>query len=122
MSQPSYDTRGHSDFSDRSIDPVLTKLRHCRSKPKRRPPLVTPVPKSGIYHNLKPPRRVHVCLLNCHSVKNKAQPVKDYIVDSHIDILGITETWLSKREKDKAVIKILSRQGTVSIMSPAQRA
>ena len=48
MSQPSYDTRGHSDFSDRSIDPVLTKLRHCRSKPKRGPPLVTPVPKSDI--------------------------------------------------------------------------
>ena len=62
MSQPSYDTRGHSDFSDRSIDPVLTNLRHCRSKPKRCPPLVTPVPKNDSYHNMKPPRRVHVCL------------------------------------------------------------
>ena len=39
------------------------------------------------------------------------QSVKDYIVDSHIDILGITETWLSKGEKDKAVIKDLVPTG-----------
>ena len=75
MSRPSVDTRGHSDFSDRSVDPVVTKLTHCLLKPKHRTPLVTPVPKSDSYHNFKPSKRVHVCLLNCHSVKNKAQSV-----------------------------------------------
>ena len=33
-------------------------------------------------------------LLNCRSVCNKTDTIKDFVVDNDIDILAITETWL----------------------------
>ena len=66
---------------------------------------------------------MHVCLSNCHSIKNKAQSVKDYFVEFDIIILGITEIWLSKGGKRESCDQ-RSHPDRVpfSIMSPAQRA
>ncbi|MCH1595851.1 MAG: hypothetical protein L7S42_05020, partial [Flavobacteriaceae bacterium] len=40
--------------------------------------------------------------LNCRSVCNKAISVNDYIVEKHIDFIGLTETWL---KDDNSVAK-----------------
>lgn len=46
-------------------------------------------------------------VLNSRSIRNKALPVKDLIVDYDIDILALTETWLSK-ESDEYIIRDIS--------------
>ena len=40
-------------------------------------------------------RVIDVCLLNASSVNNKTLIIKDFVVDSDIDILTLTETWLN---------------------------
>ena len=37
---------------------------------------------------------LNACLINCQSVCNKAQVIKDYVVDNNLDIAVLTETWL----------------------------
>ena len=44
-------------------------------------------------------------LINTRSVRNKADFIKDYIVEHHVDIEALTETWLSR--DDKAEINVL---------------
>ena len=61
------------------------KRRYFLSAPKRQPPIVTQIPISDNYHNLKIPRRMHVCHLNCHSVKNNVQSQK---------IILLTHIWI----------------------------
>ena len=36
-----------------------------------------------------------LCLLNARSIRNKAELIKDYVLEQNIDICAITETWLS---------------------------
>ena len=48
-------------------------------------------------------------LINTRSVRNKADFIKDYIVEHHIDIVALTETWLS--HDDKAEINVLTAGG-----------
>ena len=48
-------------------------------------------------------------LINNRSVRNKADFIKDYIVEHHIDIVALTETWLS--HDDKAEINVLPAGG-----------
>ena len=50
-------------------------------------------------------------MLNSRSVKNKTHVIKDFAIENNIDILGITEMWLSKGSRDKAVIKDLIPTG-----------
>ena len=35
-----------------------------------------------------------MCLINAHSVKNKAPQLIEYIIEHGFDIMAITETWL----------------------------
>ena len=48
-------------------------------------------------------------LINSRSVRNKAYLIRDYIVDRDLDIVCITETWLST--SDTAVINALTPEG-----------
>ncbi len=50
-------------------------------------------------------------LLNARSVRNKCQAIKDYVVDNDIDVLAITETWLSTGDGDACVIADLCPNG-----------
>lgn len=50
-------------------------------------------------------------LLNCRSVRNKTLPIKDYVVESNLDILALTETWLSTDDTDDHVIGDLIPDG-----------
>ena len=51
-------------------------------------------------------------VLNARSVRNKALFVKDYLVDQQIDIMALTETWLSQNG-DEHVIEELCPNGFV---------
>lgn len=50
-------------------------------------------------------------LMNCRSVCNKALTIKDLVVDSDMDILGITETWLRGNDLDNPVVAELVPNG-----------
>ena len=50
-----------------------------------------------------------LALINSRSVRNTAELIRDYIVDRDLDIVCITETWLST--SDTAVINALTPEG-----------
>ena len=41
--------------------------------------------------------------INARSVKNKTDVIKELLVDKNIDVLAITETWLSAGPREKSV-------------------
>ena len=43
------------------------------------------------------------CVINARSINNKSQKIKDFVVDNDLDILAITETWLSS-ENDTSYV------------------
>ena len=50
-------------------------------------------------------------LLNCRSVKNKSDLIVYHIMDSGLDILALTETWLASNDSDNRVIGNLTPPG-----------
>ena len=50
-----------------------------------------------------------LALINSRSVRNKAELIRDYIVNRDLDIVCITKTWLST--SDTAVINALTPEG-----------
>ena len=50
-------------------------------------------------------------VLNTRSVRNKSLPVKDFIVDRDIDILALTETWLTSGDFDGQVSRDVCPSG-----------
>ena len=50
-----------------------------------------------------------LALINSRSVRNKADLIRDYIIDRDLDIVCITETWLST--SDTGVINALTPEG-----------
>lgn len=50
-------------------------------------------------------------LLNARSVCNKAAVVRDYIIETNADIIGLTETWLADEGKNRPVIADLVPHG-----------
>ena len=48
-----------------------------------------------------PDAEICISLLNTQSCRNKASEVKDFILDNHIDVLALTETWLSTGDGDR---------------------
>ena len=59
-----------------------------------------------------------VCVINCRSVNNKAEIVKDYVVDKKSDIVAITETWLNGNESDCQTIGDLCPTGYKLLHEP----
>ena len=54
---------------------------------------------------------VSVCLLNSQSCRNKASDLHDLVIQNNIDILALTETWLSPGDKDNCVRSELTPDG-----------
>ncbi|KAJ8019078.1 hypothetical protein HOLleu_42570 [Holothuria leucospilota] len=50
-------------------------------------------------------------LINARSVKNKDVVLVDYIIDHNLDLLGITETWLSTGDRDNVDLGRLKPAG-----------
>ena len=49
--------------------------------------------------------------LNIQSARNKADLIRNIVINHYIDILLLTETWLTRREKDDFHVKGLSLPG-----------
>ena len=46
--------------------------------------------------------------MNIRSIRNKTDSVVDHVIDSKLDILALTETWLKPDDIDQAIISQLS--------------
>jgi exonuclease III len=58
---------------------------------------------------------------NCRSVINKAAQLNDYIIDKDIDIIALTETWLSTDTASESdIITALVPQGYSFLHKPRQ--
>jgi len=55
---------------------------------------------------------INIGVLNCRSLRNKTDFIHDHIVDNNIDIMAMTETWLSSNEAaNTAYINTLTKGG-----------
>ena len=63
---------------------------------------------------------LHVVVMNAQSVRNKALTINEYIGDDSLDLLAITEAWLSK-DGETAVINDLVPDGYSLISVPRGR-
>ena len=61
--------------------------------------------------------QLHFTCLNARSVKNKALQISDYIISEHIDVLGVTETWMGN-EVESVILKELVPTGYEIIHMP----
>lgn len=52
-----------------------------------------------------------LCLINTQSASNKADLLTDYIIEHDLDIVCLTETWLSNAEKHRKIIADLTLPG-----------
>jgi len=59
-----------------------------------------------------------ICHINPWSVCNKAEAINDFISEHHIDILTITETWLTGTASDGPVISALLPEGYSIVHAP----
>jgi hypothetical protein len=48
-----------------------------------------------------PSANVKAGVLNCRSVKNKTDLIVEHIMDSGLDVLALTETWLTSNNSDQ---------------------
>ena len=106
--------------------------RGCRGGLKRKIPIIVtpqtlrpPTPRGNGHNplnvievNLKPnhaehKQALHIGLVNCQSVVNKKDEIADYTRDFNMDIVALTETWLTGTETDQVVIGDVTPPGYV---------
>lgn len=81
---------------------------------------LTPVYNPCTRHTSIPVRGnlLSICLINPWSICNKAASINDFITEHEIDILAITETWLTGSPSDDPVISTLLPNGYRIIHTP----
>lgn len=91
-----YSTSQNMQISSKSIDrdksstPFKSHLIVLHEpKRRRRNHAIDSVPQPK-----KPCRFANFCLLNARSIRNKTSLIKDFLLDSKIDLMALTETWL----------------------------
>ncbi len=97
------------------LDHTTTEDSDLRSPPNRVTEDKTSVASDSVAHHLP---KLHVCLLNTRSVKNKASQIMDYIIEEALDIMLITETWLRPGTVDQAVIGDMAPPGYSVLHQP----
>ena len=61
------------------------------------------IPRAPLVPKFKPCKAIEVCLLNARSIKNKTTVLNDFVIESKIDVMAFTETWLLPGVVDQAV-------------------
>ena len=63
-----------------------------------------------MYNNrLNRPRLIRCCVLNAQSIRNKGPDLVDFVCDSEVDIVVITETWLKSGDSAARIAATPSR-------------
>ena len=94
------------------IESFLTNSDKTKPKDRSRPysNLLVQVPLTApaiVYNNR--PRLIRCCVLNAQSIRNKGPDLVDFVCDSEVEIVVITETWL--KSGDSAVRIAATRPG-----------
>ena len=63
-------------------------------------------------------KQVSLCLMNVRSIRNKTTDILDHVQEHDIDIVAMTETWLSNKDADIPVIKTLTPPGYSLVHHP----
>ena len=63
-------------------------------------------------------KQVSLCLMNTRSIRNKTTDILDHVQEHDIDIVAMTETWLSNKDTDIPVIKTLTPPGYSLVHHP----
>ena len=63
-------------------------------------------------------KQVSLCLMNTRSIRNKTTEILDHVQEHDIDIVAMTETWLSNKDADLPVIKALTPPGYSLVHHP----
>lgn len=96
---------------------------HCRNQPHSRDSSLCRSTVHKTEHSIKTHhtfQKLSAGLLNPWSVCNKADTIRDFIVDQNLDILALTETWLNGSIKDDPIISSLLPNGYNFIHVPRQ--
>jgi len=60
-----------------------------------------------------PTTKASLCIMNTISVRNKTTDILDHIHGHDLDIVAITETWLTYKDSDLPVIRPMTPPGTI---------
>jgi hypothetical protein len=60
--------------------------------------------------------QIKMCVINCQSIRNKADVLVDYIKDNNLDMVAMTETWL--KSDDNRIVGDLTRSGLILVHLP----
>ena len=96
--------RINSWITNRTTRGIHTPSRHCSE-------YIFSYPRCGNMNNLisirrdplqiqKPCKIINFCPLNARSIRNKSTTIRDFVTDSKIDILALTETWTQGERDD----------------------
>ena len=69
------------------------------------------ISRSPLVPTFKPCKAIDFCLFNARSIKNKAAEISEFVVDNNVDILALTETWLSPGDVDNIIINEITPIG-----------
>ena len=85
------------------------RINNIYSGPKTHRGVSSGVNKRGKNELLGP--GLTVGSLNIQSVRNKTEIIRDIVINQNIDILSLTETWITNKEKDDFYMKGLTFPG-----------
>lgn len=68
--------------------------------------------------SIKQQQRMKMCLINPWSICNKADIINDFIIEHDIDVLALTETWLTGTIDDEPIISAILPSGYGIIHAP----
>ena len=89
--------------------PIATDVNNNNTAGNNRSRETGSFDRGGNPVNIKP--GVKACVLNCQSANNKPSEIYDHIISSDIDIIALTETWLTGTESDQRIIGKLTPPG-----------
>ena len=96
-------------FTDKPITTVVNNRTITSARVETRS-----VNRDNIIKVVKPTQScVKAGVLNCRSVKNKTSAIVDHVIDSDLDLIALTETWLSSSDRDQRVIGEITPPGYV---------
>jgi len=122
--QTPYTVRGKSAGNDKwyPIQSRITKRPHYAGKYSNPCTGFNNVKINRVNETTKSPDsvlpQIKMCVINCQSIRNKADVLVDYIKDNNLDMVAMTETWL--KSDDNRIVGDLTPSGFKLVHLPRQ--